>query len=66
MNIGEVIKDLREEKEFSMKQLAEKLEVDIKSIWNWEHGIKEPKAYNIVKLADLFGVSTDYLLGREK
>ncbi|MCL2062396.1 MAG: helix-turn-helix domain-containing protein [Firmicutes bacterium] len=66
MNIGETIKDLREEKDISMRQLAKNLEVDIKTVWTWENGVKDPSAINIVKLADYFGVTTDYIFGREK
>ncbi|WP_438468286.1 helix-turn-helix domain-containing protein [Streptococcus pluranimalium] len=33
---------------------------------NWENGKREPSLENVVRLAKLFGVTTDYLLGRYK
>ncbi|MGT2714551.1 helix-turn-helix domain-containing protein [Streptococcus pluranimalium] len=33
---------------------------------NWENGNREPSLENVVRLAKLFGVTTDYLLGRYK
>ena len=66
MKIGEIIKDLREEKELGVKELAKELDVSFKTIYRWENGAKEPQASNIIKLADFFGVTADYILGREK
>ena len=65
MNIGEVIKELRTEKDLSQQKLAEAIGVSQKAIDYWERGINEPKASYIVRLADFFEVSCDYLLGRE-
>ena len=33
---------------------------------SWKNGIRKPKADNLKKIADYFGVSTDYLLGRDE
>ncbi|MDE5756351.1 MAG: helix-turn-helix domain-containing protein [Clostridia bacterium] len=65
MNIGEVIKELRTERDLSQQKLAEAIGVSQKAIDYWERGINEPKASYIVRLADFFEVSCDYLLGRE-
>ena len=59
------LRELRIEKGFSMSNLAIKIGVSDAAISNWENGINEPKANYIVKLANIFNVSTDYLLGRE-
>ncbi len=64
MNIGEIIKELRLEKNISQKKLADAIGVSQKAIDFWERGVNEPKAYYIVKLADYFEVSADYILGR--
>lgn len=61
----ERIKELRQEKNLSQSVLAQKIGVSQKAIDYWERGINEPKATYIVRLADFFDVSTDYLLGRE-
>ena len=65
MNIGEVIKELRTERDLSQQKLADAIGVSQKAIDYWERGINEPKASYIARLADFFEVSADYLLGRE-
>lgn len=65
MICAERIKELRQEKNLSQSMLAQKIGVSQKAIDYWERGINEPKATYIVRLADFFDVSTDYLLGRE-
>ena len=59
------IKELRLEKGLTQPQLAQAIGCSKGQISFWENALNEPKASHIVKLADLFGVSTDYLLGRE-
>lgn len=59
------IKELREEKQLSQNKLAQIIGVSQKAIDYWERGVNEPKASYIIKLADYFGVSADYLLGRK-
>lgn len=63
--IGEIIKDLRTDEKISQSTLAKSIGVSQKAIDFWERGVNEPKASYIVKLADFFNVSADYLLGRE-
>lgn len=62
--IGDYIKEMRLEKGLSQDKLAALVGVSQKAIDYWERGVNEPKASYIVKLADVFEVSTDYLLGR--
>lgn len=57
--------DLRTDKTLTQSQLAEKIEVTQKAIDFWEKSINEPKASYIIKLAEFFNVTTDYLLGLE-
>ncbi|MDD7506217.1 MAG: helix-turn-helix transcriptional regulator [Clostridiales bacterium] len=63
MTIGDRIKELRKEKNFSQSQLARRIGVSQKAVDYWELGTNEPKASYIVKLAELFEVSADFLLG---
>ncbi len=63
--IGNIIKELRKEKNLSQKELAKNLGVSQKAIDFWERGINEPKASYIIKLADFFDVSADFLLERK-
>ena len=63
--IGNIIKELRLEKSLSQQSLGKLIGVSQKAIDYWERGVNEPKASYIIKLADFFGVSADYLLGRK-
>lgn len=58
------LKDLREEAGMTQKQLAEKIGNSQRNISNWESGNSQPDLETVVRLADLFGVTTDELLGR--
>lgn len=62
-SLGEKIRDLRSALKMTQKDLAEKLEIDIKSIQRYETGKSRPDTYSLVKLATFFDVSSDYLLG---
>lgn len=63
--IGKVIKELRVEKNLSQQELAKVIGVSQKAIDFWERDVNEPKASYIIKLADFFEVSADFLLGRK-
>ena len=58
------IKELRKQHHLTQKQLSEKLFIDQTAISCWERGKTNPDFENQQKLADIFGVSIDYLLGR--
>lgn len=60
------IKYLRQSRELNQVQLADKLGVAKQSVSNWENDNIMPSVEMLEKIADFFGVSTDYLLGREK
>lgn len=62
MKLSEKIYALRTEKGLSQGDLAEKLEVSRQSVSKWETGQAVPDLDKIIKIADLFGVTTDYLL----
>lgn len=57
------LKELRTEKSFSQCHLAILLNVDQRTISNWEKAVREPDFDVLIKIALLFDVSTDYLLG---
>ena len=50
----------------TQRQVAEYLEIAQPSYIRYENGSAEPGLQNLVKLADLFDISVDYLLGREE
>ena len=62
MNLAEKIIDERKKKGWSQEELADKLDVSRQSVSKWEGGLSTPEVEKIVKMAELFGVSTDYLL----
>ena len=57
------IKELRKENNFTQQELAEKLELTNSTVSDWETGRSEPDLETLTKLAKLFSVTTDYLLG---
>ena len=64
MTIGQKIIQLRNAADISQEQLAETLGVSRQSVSKWEGAQSIPDMNKILQLSDLFGVSTDYLLGR--
>ncbi len=60
------IRDLREDRDLRQSDVANATGIDQKTISNYETGKTNPDSFAIIKLAEFFGVSTDYLLGVEK
>lgn len=59
----EKIKSLRVNLGMNQVQLAKRLGVSKSAVNSWEVGTNSPSLLYIIKLAQIFGVSTDYLLG---
>ncbi|MBT0933422.1 helix-turn-helix domain-containing protein [Streptococcus lutetiensis] len=57
------LKELRKEKKYTQAQIAELMDVNVKTISRWEKGEFEIKPAQAKMLADFFGVSAAYLLG---
>ncbi len=64
--LNENIYNLRNINGWSQVTLANKLSVTKQTVSNWENNNIQPSIDMLVKLSDIFSVSTDYLLGREK
>jgi transcriptional regulator with XRE-family HTH domain len=62
--LGERIKSLRKDQGITQDQLAEKINISRQSVWGYENDGVEPSLNVLVKIADVFNVSLDYLLGR--
>jgi len=58
------LKDLREDKELKQKEVAAVLGIDQRVYSNYEIGKREIPTSFVMKLADLYCTSTDYILGR--
>lgn len=62
--LPEKLKALRNEMGISQASLADTLGLSQQAIGKWETGNSEPDTDMLIKLASLFNVSVDYLLGR--
>ena len=62
-DFGLRLRELREKKRLSQQQLADWLGLTRSSINNYENNTQTPPADTLVRLADIYGVSVDYLLG---
>lgn len=63
--IGKKINFLRKENSISAKTLADKLNTSVSLIYEWEHNRCNPAIEELIKLADFFDVTIDYLVDRE-
>lgn len=66
MRLSEKIVDLRKRSGLSQEELGDKLGISRQSVSKWESDVSIPDIDKIVKLSELFGVSTDYLLKEEE
>ena len=65
MTFGEKLQSLRQKAGMSQDALAEKLNVSRQAVSRWERDETMPETEKVVMLADLFGVTTDYLLRQQ-
>lgn len=65
IDIGSRVKEQRSAKGLSQKDLADKLGIKQNTVSQYENNIKRPSYEMLVLLANIFDVSTDFLLGRE-
>ena len=63
MIFADKVVQLRKKSGWSQEELAEKLNVTRQSVSKWEGAQSIPDLEKILQLAQIFGVSTDYLLG---
>lgn len=62
MILADKIVQLRKQNNWSQEELAEKLDVSRQSVSKWEGALSVPDLDKIIKLSEIFQVSTDYLL----
>ena len=63
VNMGNKLKTLRLEKNMTQKQIAERIGVAISAVSSYEAGVRYPTYDTLVKLARIYHVSADYLIG---
>ena len=64
MILADKIIRLRKKNGWSQEELAEKMQVSRQAVSKWEGAQTVPDLEKILMLGNLFGVTTDYLLGR--
>ena len=64
-SFGERIRRLRMERKLKQEQVAAILQVNRKAVSHYENDIREPSFETLIQLAELYRVSSDYLLGIE-
>lgn len=62
MMLGNIIKDLLEQHDMTQKQLAEALMLSPSALGNYIQNIREPDYATLIRIADYFDVTTDFLL----
>ncbi len=65
METKEILKRLRENKGYSIQDVSEKTGISYSVYQKYESGVRGVGVPALSKLADFYGVTTDYLLGRD-
>ncbi|RXJ13391.1 XRE family transcriptional regulator [Bacillus albus] len=61
---GNIIRTLRKQKGITQKELAQSLQLSESTIGMYERNERQPDYNTLIRIADYFKVSTDFLLGR--
>ena len=63
--MGQIIRRLRKERDLTQEELAEQLNVTPQAVSRWENETGMPDISQVIPLANVFGVSTDILFGKD-
>lgn len=63
--LGERLKKLRLENCLRQDQVARLVQVERSTVSLWENDLRQPAYQTLVRLADVYAVTTDFLLGRD-
>lgn len=66
VDISEKLKKIRKERNLTIQAVTEGACLALRTYQNYEYGKREISTEALLRLADFYGVSTDYLLGREE
>ena len=58
------LQELKETKKLLQKDAAKALDVPLRTYQRYEHGQQEPQLSTLIRMADFYGVTLDYLTGR--
>lgn len=62
-NFGEILKNLRKSRNLTQKELGAKIGLSKAVVSKYENGLGYPTYDVLIRIAQYFGVTTDYLLG---
>lgn len=65
MDISIKLKELRKKHNYTIQAVSDGVGIAVRTYQNYEYGQREISADALYKLANFYGVTTDYLLGRE-
>lgn len=65
MQYGDILRKLRNNKGLSQKELTDRLNINRSTYARYETSSTQPDFDTLAKLSDFYGVSVDYILGRE-
>ena len=66
LSLGKTLQGLRDSRGLSQGQLAKRIGMSVSMIGLYENSARMPSLETLIKIARVFGVSTDYLLGLER
>jgi transcriptional regulator with XRE-family HTH domain len=66
MSVGERLTRLREEKGFLQRDVADKIGIAPNTLSGYERDLRSPDPKTLIKLANFYSVSVDYLLGTKE
>ena len=66
MKLGDRLRQIREHSKLSQIQVKERTGINNKTLSNYENNISSPDPYTLKVLADLYKVSTDWLISGEQ
>lgn len=66
-NLGKRLKELREKRGWTKTYVANRIGIKTLSTYaNYEYGLREPDNETLIRLADLYDITMDSMLGREE
>lgn len=63
---GKRIREIRLKRGYTQQFVADSLNITLRAYQKYEQGVREPAYDILVQIADLYVISTDYLLGRDE
>jgi transcriptional regulator with XRE-family HTH domain len=65
LKLGEQLKKLREERNMSREELAQKMNVSRQAVYKWENNKGYPDIQNLIRLSEIYGTTVDELIRKD-